>query len=71
LIYALNQGADLVSCIVRADSVLNVPVPKAGWLIHLWRKAVDVFVKDAGYQALIGQAFLGGAPLEHLKVDGR
>ena len=41
------------------------------WLICVWRRAADVFMKDAGYQALIGQAFFGGAPLEHVKVGGR
>ena len=37
--------------------------PQRDWLICLWRRAADVFVQDAGYQALIGQAFLGGSPL--------
>ena len=44
---------------------------KRDWLICLWRSAADVFVQDAGYQALIGQAFLGGSPLQHFKVGGR
>jgi hypothetical protein len=26
----------------------------------LWRRAADVFMQDAGDQALIGQTFLGG-----------
>lgn len=46
-------------------------IKKWDWLICLWRRAADVFVKDAGYQALIGQAFLGGSSLQHLKVGGR
>src|SRR5574337_830085 len=47
------------------------PIPPSRWLICLWRRAADIFMKNAGYQALIGQAFFGGAPLEHFKVGGR
>ena len=44
---------------------------KRDWLIGLCRRAADVFMQDAGDQALIGQAFLGGALLEQLKIGGR
>jgi hypothetical protein len=50
---------------------VDLSVPKLDWLICLRRSAADVFVQDAGYQALIGQAFLGGSPLQHFKVGGR
>jgi hypothetical protein len=38
--------------------LLDVPVPKADWLVGLWRRTADVFMQDAGDQALIGQTFL-------------
>ena len=41
------------------------------WLVRVWRRAAYVFMKNAGYQTLIGQAFLGGSPLQHFKVSGR
>ncbi len=65
------MGSDLVLCIVRVGRTLEIRVLKADWLIGLWRGAADVFMKDAGDQALIGQAFFGGALLEQLKVGGR
>ena len=64
-------GSDLVLCTARADSILDLPIQKRDWLIGLWCRAADVFMKDAGDQALIGQALLGGALLEQLKVGGR
>jgi hypothetical protein len=50
--------------------LLDVPVPKADWLVGLWRRTADVFMQDAGDQALIGQTFLNGSPLQHFKVGG-
>jgi len=49
--------SDLVLCMVRADLILDAPVPKADWFIGLWRRAADVLMQDAGHQALIGKTF--------------
>ncbi len=47
------------------------PIPRGEWLIGLWCRAADVFVQDAGDEALIGQAFFGGAPFQHFQVHCR
>lgn len=54
-------------CMVRVDLILDAPASKADWLIRLWRRAVDVFMQDAGDQDLIGQTFFGSSPLQHLR----
>ncbi|MDI3465257.1 MAG: hypothetical protein OJF50_004078 [Nitrospira sp.] len=43
-----RSESDLVLCIVRANSILDVPVPKVDWLIFLDSRSADVFVQDAG-----------------------
>ena len=63
--FCCNRRSAAMTGLRRAGS------PLGPWLICLWRRAADVFVQDAGDQALIGQAFLGGSPLQHLKVGGR
>lgn len=66
-----SMEPDIVLCIARANWILDVPAPKADWLICFWRRAADVFMQDTGDQALIGQDFLSGALLEHLNVGDR
>ena len=58
-------------CKGRFDS--RCTVQKAYWLICLWRRAADVFMKNAGYQALIGEAFLAARCLSMSRsaVDNR
>lgn len=46
----------------------KIRVPKANWLLVLWRRAADVLMQDSGDQALIEQIFLGSSPLQHFKV---
>lgn len=58
-----SVGSDLVLCIVRVDMAPKIRVPKANWLLVLWRRAADVLMQDSGDQALIGQIFLGSSPL--------
>lgn len=46
-------------------------VPKRDRLIGLGCRAAHVFMKDAGDQTLIGEAFFGSTSLQHIKVGGR
>ena len=41
---------------------------KPDWLICLWRSAADVCAQDAGDQALIGRAILGGSLIQHTEI---
>lgn len=64
-------GSHLVLCVVRADTAVGGTCFKNGRLIGLWCGAADVFMKNAGNQALIGQSFFGGSAFQHLKIGRR
>lgn len=59
----LKWGSDLVLCITRVESILDMPISEANWQIVPWCEAADVFMQNVGGQTLKGQACLGGSAL--------